>query len=96
METTNFLFLDLILPHSLRSALPESIQAIPPCLSDCFYFQDDCKPKIEDPEIIHKQAAQKLGRTNRISTRNYIHNWKSYFLRLNSIGKLYICLWNTV
>lgn len=47
----------MLLPHSLRSGFPKSIQAIPPYLSNCFYFQDDCKPKIEDPENIHKQAA---------------------------------------
>jgi hypothetical protein len=47
----------MLLPHSLRSGFPKSIQAIPPYLSYCFYFQDDCKPKIEDPENIHKQAS---------------------------------------
>lgn len=47
----------MLLPHSLRSGFPKSIQAIPPCWSYCFYFQDDCKPRIEDPENRHEQAA---------------------------------------
>jgi len=47
----------MLLPHSLISGFPKSIQAIPPCLSYCFYFQDDCKPRIEDPENRHEQAA---------------------------------------
>jgi hypothetical protein len=57
VKETKKLLIYMLLPHSLRSGFPKSIQAIPPYLSYCFYFQDDCKPKIEDPENIHKQAA---------------------------------------